>query len=260
MARFLASAPLLAAALALVATGCQSAADKRSEKLMPAVEAFVASIPTTDPKELVRTGVGWLDTLEQLDQKLAKDEINPPPGSPAALKLAPAKRWMEAVRAENAALEAAFKPVVASIEFEAQTDLASAVSGGAAKGPDDIAAALAKTTAKKLVLWHGAGGVRGFDEDHQRIPADRRPTDPGERFIVGYVQRVAGEGVTFVVEKVVAEQKVAYVALFDMPIGRRLGTFVIKGDTAQLPKPVPLAGTVIPGKKPAVVGKLLGSE
>jgi len=55
-------------------------------------------------------------------------------------------------------------------------------------------------------LQRGELSARGFDEDHQLLPAARRAVDPAGRFIVGYVQRVGGEGITFVDEKVTAEQ------------------------------------------------------
>ncbi|APR80740.1 Hypothetical protein A7982_06087 [Minicystis rosea] len=247
---------LLASTLALAASGCKSAAEKKSEQIMPAVEAFVATVPTGDPKDFVRTAIGYADTLKRLEDK-ARDELHPPPQTPAAAKLAPAIQWMQAARAEHAALEAAFQREVSKVEYDAQADLASAISGGATKPADEIAAALARTTAKPIVLWHGAGQTRGFDEDHQNLPPARRAVDPGERFIVGYVQRVGGEGVTFVDEKVTAEQKIAHVAFYELPSKRRFGVFTVKGETARLPKPVPLPGTVIPGLQPPLVENLL---
>ena len=74
---------------------------------------------------------------------------------------------------------------------------------------------------------------------------------------MGYVQRVDGEGVTFVRENVTAERKLAIVALYEMPNKRRLGVFTVRGETARLPTPVPLAGTVLPGMKPPVIETLL---
>lgn len=247
---------ILAPAFALSASGCKSAAEKKSEQIMPAVEAFVATVPPGDPKEFVRTAVGYVDTLNRLESKV-RDELQPPPGTPAAAKLASVTQWIRAARAEHSALEAAFQREVSKVEYEAQADLASAVSGSETKSADQIAAALARTTAKLIVLWHGAGNTRGFDEDHQNLPPARRAVDPGERFIVGYVQRVGGEGVTFVDEKVTAEQKIAHVALYELPSKRRFGVFTVKGETARLPKPVPLPGTVIPGLQPPLVENLL---
>lgn len=224
--------------------------------MMPAVEAFCATVPSGDPKEFVRSAIGYADTLERLEDKL-RDELHPPPGTPAAAKLAPAIQWVQTARAENTALEAAFQRELGKVEYEAQADLAAAVSGTETKPPDQMPAALARTTARPIVLWHGSGSTRGFDEDHQNLPPARRATDPTERFVVGYVQRVSGEGVTFVDEKVIAEQKIAHVALYELPSKRHLGVFTIKGERARLPKPVPLAGTVIPGLKPPLIENLL---
>lgn len=249
---------LIAPALALALTGCKSATEKESERVMPAVDAFLATVPSGDPKAFVRTAKGYADTLDRLE-KTMRDDLHPPPGTPAAAKLAPVTKFIHEARAENAALEEAFKRELGKVEFEAQADLASAVSGSETKPPDQIPAALARTTTRVFVLWHGAGGAHRFDEDYQYLPADRRAVDPSARFIVGYVQRVSGEGITFVDEKVTAEQKVAHVALYELPSKRRLGVFTIKGETAKLPKPVPLPGTVIPGIKPPVVESVLGA-
>lgn len=247
---------LLATALALGVTGCKSALEKESERIMPAVEALAASVPPGDPKDFVQTATGYADTIKSIEDKAR--ELRPPEGSPAAAKLGPVMKWVQAAKAEHAALEAAFQREIGKVEFEAQADLATAVSGGETKPADQIPAALARTTAKLFVLWHGAGGTRGFDEDYQSLPAPaRRAVDPSGRFIVGYVQRVGGEGVTFVDEKVTAEQKVVHVALYELPSKRRFGVFTLKGETARLPKPVPPPGTVIPGIKPPLVESLL---
>lgn len=246
----------LAATLALGLAACKSQAERASDRIMPAVEAFVATVPPTDPKEFVRTAPGYADTLKQLEGKL-QGELHPPPGTPAAAKLATPARWVEMARAEHKALEAAFAQAIGPIEFESGQELGAAVAGGPAKPAEEIASALAQSSIQPIVLWHGRGPEGGFDEDYQHLGA-RRAVDPGERFIVGHVQRVGGEGVTFAPEKVTAERKVAFVTFHVMPSKRRLGTFKVLGETAKLPTPVPLPGTVIPGAKPPLVESLLG--
>ncbi len=243
--------------LALVAPGCQSAAEKESARLMPAIEAFAKEVPAGDPKEFVRSAMGYADTLARLEQKLAAD-LRPPPGTPAADKLAPIAAWIAAARAEHDALEAAFAKEVAKVEVEAQADLAGAVSGGETRPADQMAAALARTNTRPIVLWHGSGKTRGFDKDQQNLPAPaRRAVDPAERFVVGYVQRVSGEGVLVARDNVTLERKVAHVTFYEIPSRRRLGVFTVKGETAELPSPPPLPGTVLPGREPPLIESLL---
>jgi hypothetical protein len=226
--------------------------------MMPAVEAIVATVPPSDPKEFVHTAPGYADTLAKLEAAL-RDGPHPPVGTPASAKLAPALVWAQAARDENTALEATFQNVLGPLEQAAHADLAEAVSGGATRDPSEMAEAVAHTQVQPIVLWHGTGNERRFDEDHQYLPPARRALDPGGRFIVAYVQRVLGEGLRFVDEKVVAEQKVAYVTLYLMPARWRIGVFTLKGEIAKLPTPPPLAGTILPGKKPPLMESLLGS-
>lgn len=249
----------LAAAVVLGAASCKSAAEKESDRVMPAVDALVAAAPKTDPKETVRTAAGYADTVKQIEDQLHSDALRAPPGTAADQKLAPVRAWIQAVKAEEEALAAAFKPEMAKVEYEAQADLATAVSGGPVKPAGEIAPALARSKATAILLWHGSGDVRGFDEDQQRLPPGRRAVDPADRFIAGVVQRVGGDGVTFVDEKVTAERKVAFVVFYEMPAKRRLGVFKVVGETAPLPRPVPLPGTVLPGRRPPLVESILGT-
>jgi hypothetical protein len=246
----------LLAPLALALASCKSAELRESERLMPAVEALAATVPSGDPKDFVRTAPAYEDTLRKLEASL-RDGPHPPPGTPAAQRLGPATAWAQAARAEDTAIEDGFKKVLAPLDPAAHTDLAAAVTGGPTHDPSEMAAALATTTARPLVLWHGTGDTRGFDEDHQRL-GDRRATDPEARFVVGYVQRVQSEALRFVVENVIAQQEIAYVALYVMPARHKLGVFAVRGDVPPLPSPPPPAFTTLQGKKPAVVESLLG--
>jgi hypothetical protein len=248
----------LAAALALALTGCKTKEQKESERLMPAVEALVARLPPGDPKELVRTGLGWADTLAALEEA-ARTGPHPPPGTPAAAKLLPIAPFIAAARAEQRALETAFQSALTGVEAEAHTALGKAVLGEATRPAAEMAEALVPVRGWPILLWHGAGDRRGFDVDQQNLPVARRAVDPTEKFVVGYVQRVDGEGVTYVTEKVTAERKVAVVALFAVPSKRRLGVFTVTGEAARLPTPVPLAGTVLKGAPPPLLENLLGS-
>src|SRR5262245_50018644 len=99
---------VLACAFALSLPCCKSATEKESERLMPAVEALVATVPTTDPKEFVRTAAGYVDTLKKLEAAL-RDGPHPPPGTPAAQKLVPAEKWVAAARDAETALAAEFQ-------------------------------------------------------------------------------------------------------------------------------------------------------
>jgi hypothetical protein len=243
-------------ALALSPLGCQSAAERDSARLMPAVEAVCATVPAVDPKEFVRGSPGSADKLKALEAAL-RDGPHPPPGTPAAAKLGPAAQWAAAARAEHNALEAAFRGALAAVEQAAHADLALAVLGGATSPASEMPAALTKTRTQPILLWHGTGNERGFDEDHQNLPyPGRRAVDPSARFIVGYVQRVDGEGVTFVSERVTAGQKLAHVALYEVPSARKLGVFTVKGQTARLPTPTPPPGTTLPGEKPPLIESL----
>ena len=249
---------LLFAALGPLALArCQSPELKASERLMPAVEALVAAVPPGDPKAFVHTAPDYLDAIEKVEAAL-RDGPHPPAGTPAAARLAPAAAWAEAARAENTALEEAFQKVLGAVEQTAHADLAAAVTGGPTRDAREMAEAMTHTEVRPIVLWHGTGNTRGFDEDHQHLPAPlRRAVDPGARFVVGYVQRVAGEGLRLVDENVVAEQKVAYVALYVMPARWRLGVFTVKGELGRLPTPPPPPGTLLPGTKPPVIESLL---
>jgi hypothetical protein len=242
--------------LILALVSCKSAEIRESERLMPAVEALVATVPAADPKAFVRTAPSYEDALRKLEASL-RDGPHPPAGTPAAQKLAPALAWAQAARAEDDAIEEAFRKALAPLDPAAHTDLAAAVTGGPTRDPSEMAAVLATSTARPLVLWHGTGDTRGFDEDHQRL-GDRRATDPEARFVVGYVQRVQNEALRFVAENVIAEQEIAYVALYVMPSRHKLGVFAVKGDVPQLPSPPPPAFTALHGKKPAVLESLLG--
>lgn len=247
---------VIAAAIALSLAGCKSKEEKESERLMPAVEALCAKVPKAPPKEHVRTALGYADTIAALEEA-SRAIAGPPAGTPAAAKLAPCVQWMESARAEIKALETAFQAELGGVEQEAHTELTKAVLGATTKGADEMAAILAPYRERPILLWHGTGDKRGFDEDHQHLPPARRAVDPAARFIVGYVQRVDGEGVTFVNEKVTAERKVVIIAIYDVTARRRLGIFTVRGETAKLPSPVPLAGTVIPGEKPPLLENLL---
>ena len=244
----------VAAALAL--GGCKGAAQKEAERVAAAVDAFAASVPAGDPKEFVRTAPGYADKLKALEA--TREGLHPAPGSPSAGKLGTAAQWVDAARAEDKALEAAFQAELGPVEQQAHKDLALAVMGGPTRSADQMAAALAGSRVRVIVLWHGTGNERGFDEDHQNLPApERRAVDPSAKFIVGYVQRVDGEGLTFVTERVTAAQKILHVAFYEMPLQRRLGVFTLKGEIARLPDPVPPAGTTLPGEKPPLVESLL---
>ena len=224
---------------------------------MPAVEKLCAAIPAVDPKEFVRAAPGYADKLAALEQE-AGEAPHPPPGTLAALKLAPAVQWIEAARAENTALEATFEAALVSVEHDAHEALARAVLGGPTKAADELGAAIAGSRVRPILLWHGSGKKRGFDDDQQDLPyPERRAVDASARFIAVYVERVNGEGVTFVTENVIAERKVAFVALFEMPSKRRLGVYAVKGETAKLSTPLPLPGTTLPGEKPPLVESLL---
>lgn len=253
--RVLLSLALVSAALG---AGCKSAAERESERLLPAIEALAKEVPSGDPKEFVRTAKGYADTLARLEQKLA--ELRPPPSTPAAEKIAPIASWIASARAEHTALEQAFAKEVAKVEVDAQADLAGAVSGGETKPADQMVQALTRTNTRPIVLWHGAGGARGFDKDHQNLPAPaRRAVDPGDRFVVGYVQRVNGEGTYLKADNITLERKMAYVTLYELPSKRRLGVFTVKGETARLPAPLPPPGTVLPGLEPPLIESLLGA-
>lgn len=240
--------------LSLTLMSCKSANERESDRLMPAVDAFCAAVPSTDPKEFVRTALGYADKLKALEAM--RDELHPPAGTLAAKKLPPGVQWIEAARAENTALEVAFQRELVGIEQDAHADLTQAMLGGPTKKDTELGAVVAHSSGRPLVLWHGAGKVRCFDEDHQNVPAARRATDPSARFVVGYVQRVDGEGVRFA-QGVTAGEKDVFIALYEVPSGLRLGVFSVKGSTAQLPTPMPPPGTLVPGPKPALVESLL---
>lgn len=247
---------VIAAAVTIALAGCKSKEEKESERLMPAVDALCARIPKAEPREVVRTTFGYADavgTLEETSRALTR----PPAGTPAAARLAPALQWIESARTEITTLETAFQAELGGVEQEAHTELTKAVLGGDTKSAGEMAAALARYRERPLLLWHGTGDKRGFDEDHQHLPPERRAVDPGAKFVVAYVQRMNGEGVTYVNEKVTSERKVAFVALYDVTSRRRLGIFTVRGETAKLPSPVPLAGTVIPGERPPLLESLL---
>jgi hypothetical protein len=249
---------VLAAALALLPAlaGCKSAAEKASDRAMPAVAKLRAAIPAADPKEFVRTAPGSLDKLTALEDE-AQAAPRPPAGTPAAAELAAALQWIEAARAENTALEAAFQAALEGVEHEAHEALSNAVLGGPTRPAEDIADALAASPVKPIVLWHGSGDQRGFDADQQNLPfPDRRAVDPSSRFIVGYVARVNGEGVQSA-SGVLSERKIVFVAFYEMPNKRRLGVFSVQGELARLPTPAPLPGTTLPGEKPPLIESLL---
>jgi hypothetical protein len=247
----------LALAALLALGGCKSAEEKSSDRAMPAVEKLCAAVPAVEAKEFVRSSPGSADKLAALEQE-ALAAPHPPPGTAAALKLAPALQWIEAARAETTALEATFAAVVGSVEHDAQQALANAVLGGPAKRANELGEAIAASPVRPILLWHGSGDRHGFDEDQQNLPyPERRAVDASARFIVGYVERVNGEGVTLAKEGLITERKVAFVALYEMPSKRRMGVYAVKGETARLPSPLPPPGTTLPGEKPPLVESLL---
>lgn len=250
---------LVVIALALASTACKSAAEKESERAMPAVTALAAQVPAVEPKDFVEREPGCLDKIAALEQKL-QALPRPPAGTPAAAKLGPAERWIGGARSAYAELESAFAKELVPVDAEAVEQLAAALHGGPVKGADEIAEALARSKVQKILLWRGTGKGPGLDEDWQNLPAPaRRAVDPAARFLAVYVMRVDAEPVRFVMEKVTAERKDALVAIFEMPNRRKLGVFGVKGEAKRLPSPVPLAGTVLPPEKLPLIEKLLRS-
>ena len=224
---------------------------------MPAVEALVAQVPTAEPKEFIERNLGCVDTLRELDSKL-QAILKPAAGTPAAVKLQPAERWIGAARSAYAEVEAAFAKELVPLDAEAVELLATALHGGETKSADEIAEALARSKVQKILLWRGTGKGPGLDEDWQNLPfPNRRAVDPASRFLAIYVMRVDAEPVRFVMEKVTAERKDALLAIFEMPNRRKLGVFSLRGEAARLPTPVPLPGTVLPPEKLPVLEKLL---